>query len=192
MNEDPEIANAVRSASALVDKMITFDADTAESGIKYSVWISAFATAGFGLVLSNYDKISKWSWLRADSSAMRIVLLFTCLLFLLSMICSAAIVRLSTKYLATFKRRRELISTQEFIMTNHPKVVQSATYWSLVMRGVPTRFIPEQIFNDIAEQEGGTLVKMGYDSEPTDINAKEAKDLSVHTMRSRSPLSFPS
>jgi hypothetical protein len=170
MSEEIEIGNAARSASALVDRALGFDADIADSRIKYSVWVAAGAAAGFQILLSNFDKLRNRSSL--SSCHIQILLLGTGLVFLLSIASSATILALGNRYLASFKQERTLIAQREFIITNHPKEFAADVEARLVMNLVPTELYPDQVLLDLASAEGGALVELDYDSEPAPKGGK--------------------
>jgi hypothetical protein len=156
----------VKSASALADALLAFDADIIENRLKYSAWVAALATAGFGLALLNFDKMVKSSWLSGKPLAVSFIC--TEVIFLLSVACSAGVLAVSSSFLASFKRERSLISQRAFIMANHPKVLGADIEVRMVMAGVPIRFVADQLFIDLATARGGAMVEMHYDARPVD------------------------
>ncbi len=181
-NAEQDIALAVKSASALLDKTISFDSEIAENKLKYSAWVAALATAGFNLAVWNFDKIRSVSWIKSYPTLFNTAFIATNSVFLLAIACSTAIIVVSNRHLASFKQERTLIFQREFIVTNHLAVFKADAEVRLVMGGIPVKFIPDLIFKDMAAHEGGALVEMGY-VEKSGKEAAKANDQSYQEER---------
>jgi hypothetical protein len=159
-----DISQAIKSAYELADKILSSDADYAESKIKYSAWISALATAGFGLMLFSHDKLPTQSWLSHQPKLVGTLFVSTCVLFLFAIASSALILAVSNRYLASFKSEKILVCQRAFVITNHVKAFLADAEVRLVRAGVPTAFISDKIFEDLAASVGGALIEMDYGS----------------------------
>jgi len=157
MSTEVDIGNAVKNASEVIDKTLSFDAEIGDTKVKYSAWIATLATAGFGLTLWNYDKILQHSWLLHHPRVLNAIFISTSGVFLLSIACSAGALAVSNKLSASFKQQRTLISRRGFIMMNHLEAFKADAEVRLVMQGVPTAFIADRLFEDLVASEGGAM-----------------------------------
>jgi hypothetical protein len=171
-NESQNLTQAVESAYGLVDKILISDAEYAESKVKYSAWIAALATAGFGLLVSNHEKLSIPALSHPKLSGM--LFISSCTALLLAVAASAIILGVSNRHLASFKSERTLVCQRSFIIKNHIKVFQADAEVRLVMAGVPSAFIPDKIFADLVAVENGALTEIGY-GESAEYERKAAK-----------------
>jgi hypothetical protein len=160
------LITAVKSAYELADKLLSSDAEYAESRVKYSAWIAALATAGFGLLLSNYDKLKDHTLLSSHYKFGGAVIVSACVLFLAAVATSALILGVSNRYLASFRSEKTLLCQRSLLITNHLKVFKTDAEVRLVIAGVPTAFIPDKIFADLVATENGGLTEMDYGGPP--------------------------
>jgi hypothetical protein len=157
------VEKAMKNAAELADRVLLFDAEIGDLRGKYSALIATLATAGFGLTISNVDKLSRHSWTLHHTQINGLIFLTTSILFLIAMGCSAGALAASNKFLASFKQQRTLTSHRAFIMMNHPDLFEADSEVRLVMQGKPIEFIPDLLLQDLLEPEAGALIEMEYD-----------------------------
>jgi hypothetical protein len=169
------VADTISKASAVLKEKMSLDADVADADLKYSEWMAALATAGFALTLGTFEKINKYSWLSSHPKVLNAGLIFTCLLFLAAIACSAAVLRLFRSFRAGFNETRALGSAQEVLLLNHVKVFAAQAEVDVAKEGLRSTFSLDFIYNDVVERKGGGLVRMAYEGKEIDPNATYEK-----------------
>jgi len=168
--QDEQIRKAVSKATEVLDKAISFDAETAESQVKYAEWVAALATAGVGITLSNVDKIIAASSLQSGSFLSPVRLISTVLvLFVAAIVFGAWMLRVAVIYRALFRVERTWVSAQAIALINHPRLVAAMTEANAILRGTS----PEDLlYDDIVERSGGAVVEL--EAVPTPVRSNES------------------
>jgi len=105
----------ITRTTASQDKAIQFDIEIAEDGLRYSTWIIALATAGFGIILLNGDKFGPL-WLTKKELAW--ALTSSTILFLISSFVGASYYYYSNLFFRLERQNRTLLLKQEMYLLN--------------------------------------------------------------------------